>query len=403
MSKSLAQFSFRGNGGQGEEILLMEVDSTSSGPGIDALIAGEADIAMSSRGAKPDEVRALLAQGRGNLLDVSQEYIVAVDSVLMIVHESNPINELSRNQLRDIYAGRISNWSDVGGPNLPIVLIGRDGGSARENFEAWTFDGPATLSPNFIEVDGGKDMTRRVMAEPGGIGYTINDNVLEAKPIDLILDCGLRMEATNFKTKAEEYMLGRRIRLYVDKGPHAPEVQKLLDLMISPSVDGLTADSGYTDLGIDRDEKGLERLVQAALVGQPDRTILNAVDRMQVDLRGAVRLSMTFRFETASWDLDRKALRDMDRLAKTLANPEYEGKEIIFVGFADARGEFDYNVWLSKGRSQSVLDEIRSRADAGALRGRDLVAKGFGEMAPMGCNDTVEGLSRNRRVEVWVR
>ncbi len=403
ISKTLMQYPIRSNSGSGGEILLVEVESTSSGPGLEALLARQADIAMSSRAANDEEVAALRRQGRGDLRDVSQEFIVAVDSVLMILHPSNPIQSLTRRQLRDIYSGRIKNWAQVGGPNLPVMVVARPDGSARANFENWAFDGPPVLSPDAVIIDGGKALTRQVMAEPGAVGYTISDNVLEAKPIDLVLDCGIVMDATTFKTKAEEYMMGRRIRLYTDNAPRSDEMQKLLDLMISPAADRLTAESGYIDLGIATDPQALGRLVQASLVGQSSNTIYRATRAMEDDLRGASRLSTTIRFETASSDIDNKARRDLDRLVEFLARPDFAGREIMFVGFADSRGDFTFNQRLSQQRAASVVQELRFHPNARLIRDRNIVAMGFGELAPMGCNDTREGQSRNRRVEVWVR
>ncbi len=397
----IAQYVFTPIGGG--DPFVMEVESTDSDLGIDRLIEGTADIAMASGPPEQAQIQALAAQGRGNLLDVSQEYIVGVDSVLMTVHNSNPINALSRQELVAIYSDNITNWSEVDGPNMQILAGARDGGSARRNFENWAFGEERDLSPGTTELDRGRDMRNFVQDNPGAVGYSISDNIGDTKPIDLVLDCGVVTEATPFKSKAEEYLLGRRIRLYIDNQNPKAEVRQLVNYMISPAADPYVAESGYFSLGIVEDSRALARLTDAALIGQPPLVGRAARGDIAVQLAGASRLSLTFRFDTDDFRLDSKALRDLDRLVDYLGQPENAGRDIIVVGFADTVGNYAYNVQLSLNRANQVLERIRQHPKAAALQGLDLSVAGFGEAAPVGCNDDIFGRSRNRRVEIWVR
>jgi len=386
----------------GNEFVL-EIESTSSGPGIERLIEGTADIAMSSRQANPEEIAAIARQGRGNLLDVSQEYILGVDSVLITVNPDNPIEELSRQQLAAIYNGDINNWSDVGGPNLPILPAARVDGSARDNFEAWAYDETPELGPQITLVDGGSAMRAFVASDPGAIGYSISDNVGIGKPVDLILDCGVLTEATPFKSKSEEYLLGRRIRLYIDNENTNPFARQFAEMMISPTVDQYVDESGYFALSIAEDGNAFDRLIDAALIDQPTAVGQAAQAGISDQLADATRLSMTFRFATNTSALDSKALRDLDRLVNYMSRPENASREFIFVGFADSFGEYNYNRGLSQNRANAVLQQARNHPNANAFADVNLAATGFGEAAPVSCNEEEQGRSRNRRVEIWVR
>ncbi len=387
----------------GGDPFVMEVESNDSEIGFDRLIEGTADIAMGSGAPSQSQVAALAAQGRGNLFDVSQEYIIGVDSVLMTVHNSNPVNALSRQELIAIYSDNITNWAEVDGPNMQILAGARDGGSARRNFENWAFGEERDLSPGTTELDRGRDMRNFVQDNPGAIGYSISDNIGDTKPIDLVLDCGVVTEATPFKSKAEEYLLGRRIRLYIDNQNPKPEVRQLVNYMISPAADPYVAESGYFSLGIVEDNRALARLTDAALIGQPPLVGRAARGDIAVQLAGASRLSLTFRFATDDFTLDSKALRDLDRLVNYLARPENADREVIVVGFADTVGNYAYNVQLSLNRANQVLERIRQHPEASVLQDLDFSAAGFGEAAPVGCNEDLYGRSRNRRVEIWVR
>jgi phosphate transport system substrate-binding protein len=97
------------------------VNKTGSGDGAAALVDDRCDIAMMSRFMKETEFRNAVSNG---VLPVA--HVVAMDGVCVVVHPSNPVMALSSEQIRDIYKGKIKNWSELGGPDTPIVAISRD-------------------------------------------------------------------------------------------------------------------------------------------------------------------------------------------------------------------------------------------------------------------------------------
>ena len=98
---------------------------TGSGSGIQAVSEGRCDIGLSSRALKDDEKATLT------------ETTVALDGIAMIVNPENPVSDLTVEQIADIYTGKITNWSEVGGNDAAIVLIGREAGSGtRDGFES---------------------------------------------------------------------------------------------------------------------------------------------------------------------------------------------------------------------------------------------------------------------------
>jgi phosphate transport system substrate-binding protein len=101
-----------------------------SGDGIKALIDGTTDIADSSRFIKEEEVKLAVQRGAYPV-----PFAVAYDSIIPIVHPSNPVKNLTMDQLKAIYMGTIKNWKEVGGPVLQIVVISRDTSSG--TYEVW--------------------------------------------------------------------------------------------------------------------------------------------------------------------------------------------------------------------------------------------------------------------------
>src|SRR5512137_286927 len=92
----------------------ISVTGGGSGTGLAALVNGTVDIANASRRIKDEE----LQQARDNGID-PVEFIIARDAIAIIVHPDNPVNQLTLQQLSDIYSGKINNWQEVGGENRP--------------------------------------------------------------------------------------------------------------------------------------------------------------------------------------------------------------------------------------------------------------------------------------------
>lgn len=137
-----------------------------SGVGIAALIDGVADIANASRPMKDEELK--LARERGvNPVPT----IIANDGIAIIVHPENPIDEISLDQLKAIYTGGISRWSELGGTNRPIVVISRDVASGTfEVFKKLVLEGE-NVRPDAIRLASNKAVAVTVAKTPDAIGY----------------------------------------------------------------------------------------------------------------------------------------------------------------------------------------------------------------------------------------
>ena len=106
------------------------ISGVGSGNGIKALIDGSTDIADSSRFIKTKEVKLAVEKGRYPV-----PFAVAYDCIVPVVHPSNSLMNITMEQLKDIYQGKIKNWKEIGGPDKPIVVISRDTSSG--TYEVW--------------------------------------------------------------------------------------------------------------------------------------------------------------------------------------------------------------------------------------------------------------------------
>ena len=152
-------------GGLGE--LFMERNSgitftynpTGSGSGIKAVQEGRCDIGLASRNLKDEEAASGLT-----------ETVLAYDGIAVIVNPENPVSDLDVETIARIYTGEIANWSQVGGTDMEIVLIGREAGSGtRDGFESITSTEDACQYRQELTSTG--DVITAVSQNPGAIGY----------------------------------------------------------------------------------------------------------------------------------------------------------------------------------------------------------------------------------------
>ncbi|MBQ4537868.1 MAG: phosphate ABC transporter substrate-binding protein [Lachnospiraceae bacterium] len=169
------------------------VEFTGSGAGIEAVSFGTVDIGNSSRNLKEDE------KARGTV-----ENIVAIDGIAVCLDPANTVVDLTKQQLTDIYTGAVSNWSELGGLDQPIVVVGREAGSGtRGAFEELLEIEDACAYAN--ELDSTGAVIAKVASTPGAIGYASLDalnNTVTAAKLEGV-------EATAENIKAGEYFLCR--------------------------------------------------------------------------------------------------------------------------------------------------------------------------------------------------
>ena len=164
-----------------------------SGAGIEAVSNGTADIGNSSRNLKDEEKAGGVA-----------ENIVAIDGIAVVVDAANTVEDLTKQQLSDIYEGKITNWKDAGGNDAPIVVVGRESGSGtRSAFEELLELEDVCKYSN--ELDSTGAVMAKVASTPGAIGYVsldVLDDTVKAVKLE-------GAEPTEENIKAGSYFLSR--------------------------------------------------------------------------------------------------------------------------------------------------------------------------------------------------
>ena len=192
---------------------------TGSSAGIESVLAGSVDIGNSSRNLKDDEKSA-----------GAVENIVAIDGIAVVADPANKVEDLTKDQLVSIYTGETKNWSEVGGDDQAIVVVGREAGSStRGAFEELLDIADACVYAN--ELDSTGAVMAKVASTPGAIGYVsldVVDDSVKALKLDGV-------DATEENIKAGNYALSRPF-VMATKGEiseQKTEVQALFDYLTS--------------------------------------------------------------------------------------------------------------------------------------------------------------------------
>ena len=173
--------------------ITVTVEYTGSGAGLESLASGSVDIGNSSRHLKDEE----LSGG-------AVENVVAIDGIAVIEDKENTVTDISAEDLAKIYTGEISNWSELGGKDEAIVVIGREAGSGTRD----AFEELLEVADNCAyaqELDSTGAVLAKVASTPGAIGYVSLD-VVDDSVIAISID---GTEPTEEKILAGNYLLSR--------------------------------------------------------------------------------------------------------------------------------------------------------------------------------------------------
>jgi phosphate transport system substrate-binding protein len=217
------------------------VSESGSGNGAKSLLNGTCDIAAMSRAMKASELKAAADKA----IQVV-EHVVAFDGLPMLVHPSNPVKGLSRQQIEGIYTGAIANWKEVGGLDLPIVVLSRDTNSGTyETFKELVLSKDAKIKAGAEYTGSNGGIRQRVQTTPAAIGFAglgFVDATVKAITVDGV--------APSVETVIDgTYPLSRKLFFYTNGQPAKDSLMaRYLDLARHPKGQEIIEEIGFVPL-----------------------------------------------------------------------------------------------------------------------------------------------------------
>jgi phosphate transport system substrate-binding protein len=193
----------------------VQVSGGGTGTGIASLLAGTADVANASRPMN-DRERVTLSNDRHV---EAHETRVALDALAIYVHTENPIASLSMEQLASIYRGQVTRWSEVGGPDRPIVLYSRENNSGTYAYFKEHVLGNMDFAVTAQTLPGTAAVINAVSRDVGGIGYGGIGYGQGVRTVPLVGRDGAPIQPTLENATSGEYPLSRFLFVYTAGEP----------------------------------------------------------------------------------------------------------------------------------------------------------------------------------------
>jgi len=225
----------------------ISVTGGGSGTGIASLINGTVDIANASRQIKAEEVADAQANGIEPV-----EHIIARDAIAVIVNPENPVKQLTLKQISDIYSGKISNWSEVGGDDRPIVRLSRETNSGTHVYFLETVlrlgnsEDKTLFSMDTLLLPSSEGIIAEVRQNPNAIGYDGLGYVpKDLKMISIAEEEGGAYVLPSIPTVNDKtYPIARDLYMYTDGQPTGI-IKEYLDWILSPEAQEIVAELGF--------------------------------------------------------------------------------------------------------------------------------------------------------------
>ncbi|AOY89795.1 phosphate ABC transporter substrate-binding protein [Marinobacter salinus] len=389
-SMGISPVSTRSNGKENEKILTGKragtpirslVAAHGSSTGFKALYAGHADIWASSRPAKPAEVEQIA--GRANLNDADSEHVIAIDGLAILVHPSNPVNQLSIETLGKIFSGQIRNWSEVGGTNKAISLYARDDRSGTwDTFKSLVLGKQFALDSSAQRYESNDQLSDDVSRDPTGIGFAGLASVRDSKVLAISDGNAPALKPDQLTVASEDYPLARRLFMYT-AGDSAPQqARDFIEFVLGSEGQAIVSESGF--------------ISQNPIAVKPDFDT-GVPDTFRRLTQNFERLTVNVRFSEGRTKLDNKARRDLLRIADYLKREKLSADDLMLIGFADLQSNELRAQMISELRALSVRKALEDLAI------NNVAYTGYGHYMPVGSAGGNNGQQRNGRVEIWVQ
>ena len=387
----------------GDVAAVFEIASSDTGQGFDDLFNHRSNAVVATREVTPSELQVASQQGIDDFQGSERSRILALDALTPIVSPLRKTRTLSLVQLQRALLGEVTDWQAFGEQPAPLSLhLGpATSGSTQSALQHLIGEG---VMPVATFHDSYAEMANAVVSDRNAIGLASFLRTGGARAVSLLDDCGFLNMTTPVGIKTEDYPLTAPIFLYVPPRIMPDVFKEFIQWTRSPAAQLIVRRTGYVD----------QTVVPIPLDAQGQR-FANAIERAGTEvpfdelqrfvrlISDQTRLSLSFRFEAGSADLDAQSRSNLADLAFAIGDGAYDGQSLTLIGFSDGIGDAKANRDLSGARAEAVRQALLGLLGDDGLGDVELSIAAFGEALPMACDDTELGQRTNRRVELWVK
>ena len=332
-----------------------------------------------------------------------KEQLIGVVPMVVAVTPNLEVDSISMADIAAIYAGEITNWSEIGGPDQRILPLQLPADSLYGTFLQERVMAPSgkAISPSVLTLKTPENLAQSVNQFPGAISVLAERVVQGGKVLSVAGECDVAVGNGPFEIASGDYPLLSPVVSAYRNGAASGAIGELFSHAGSPTAGGALEASGLAGLAVfeqpsEIKNQRLNALVSTAL---PEDVRVIAAQFFQRML-AANRLSATLygggvSATEAAWN---RAM--FDGLAAALDSGRYDGRELVFVGFSNDASALE--------DTQSAAEDMRAAfagfaADALSERNIGTVAEGYGAIAAVSCIDARASADPATRIEVWVR
>lgn len=359
--------------------------------GFETLNNNAADIWMASAPIDNSDSAAIAMKHPGeDMRSVTNEHVIGLDGIAVIVNGSSPVQELNLDDVRRIFSGEITNWNKIAGSQKSgsINIYRRDESSGTYKMFSQMAMQSQPIAKEAIQFEKSSELVNTIGHDDNAIGfvsYSFVKNNQRIKALAIKPGGGIPAAAPNSLTmKTERYVLCRHLILYSLKADQNPNVQPFLQYVNSKAGQDQVESLGFVSLTL------------SYVPPTPPADADHYPVEYESLIRRAQKLSAEFRFRFGSQELRARSKDDINRVVGFLQSNTGGNKAVILVGFTDNVGNPAKNKALSIRRARVVARQLSREG----IEVKSII--GLGSALPVRNNTNELERSLNRRVEVWV-
>ncbi len=325
---------------------------------------------------------------------------LAQEALVPLVAAENRLPRLRSADLARALTGEAGNWAELGGPDMPIVLHGLSPDHPLSAAVAVRLGRPVAAA---VVHDSPAALAEAVARDPWALALAGLSGAGPARVLPLTDSCDFPLTPSALGIKAGDYPLTATWHLVLPPRRMPLILRDFAEFLATDAAQAAVAAAGLTDRGPERMDLAADgRRLLGAIRNAGEEVSLTELQRLALAMQGTERLSLTFRFEGGSTQVDAVSQANLADLAALLAARAFDGYDLILAGFSDGSGAAAANLALSRSRAEAVRATLARLAPD--LAEADLPAvEAYGEAQPIACDSTAAGRHTNRRVELWLR